>query len=616
MTLKKLALKPGVNRERTRYSNENGWYECDKVRFRQGFPEKIGGWERLSANTFQGVCRSLLAWITLGGNNYLGVGTNLKFYIELGGVYYDITPVRATTTNATTFAATNGSATITVTDNSHGAFADDFVTFSGAATLGGNITAAVLNADYQIVAVPTANTYTITATATASGSDSGNGGGSVVSAYQIHSGDAVSVPITGWGAGGWNVGTWGNGGTTQTPLRVWSQANFGEDLVFGARGGAIYYFDAGSTIARAGALTGTAIPTIQNYILVSDVSRFVFAFGANNIGTTTQDPLLVRWSDQEDATNWSPSATNQAGSLRLSRGGEIITAQQSRQEVIIWTDSSVYSLQYLGGQAVWGAQIIGDNISIVSQNGTAYANGVSYWMGKDKFYMYDGTTKALPCDVKRFVFNDLNVLQYTQIFSGTIEEYHEIWWFYCSADSNNIDRYVVYNYQDKIWYYGSMARTAWLDSGTRDSPIAATYSNNLVNHEAGVDDDETGTPAAISAYILSSEFDLEEGDKFAFVSRVLPDITFDGSTANSPSAVMTLYPLKNSGSGYNNPASESGVNYGAVTRTATLPIEKYTNQIDTRVRGRQLAFQIASTALGVQWQLGSPRIDIRADGRR
>ena len=616
MTLKKLALKPGVNRERTRYSNENGWYECDKVRFRQGFPEKIGGWERLSANTFQGVCRSLLAWITLGGNKYLGVGTNLKFYIELGGVYYDITPVRATTTNATTFAATNGSATITVTDNSHGAFADDFVTFSGAATLGGNITAAVLNAEYQIVSVPTANTYTITATATASGSDSGNGGGSVVSAYQIHVGDAVSVPLTGWGAGGWNVGTWGNGGTTQTPLRVWSQANFGEDLVFGARGGVIYYFDAGSTIARAGALTGTAIPTIQNYILVSDVSRFVFAFGANNIGTTTQDPLLVRWSDQEDATNWSPSATNQAGSLRLSRGGEIITAQQSRQEVIIWTDSSVYSLQYLGGQAVWGAQIIGDNISIVSQNGTAYANGVSYWMGKDKFYMYDGTTKALPCDVKRFVFNDLNVLQYTQIFSGTIEEYHEIWWFYCSADSNNIDRYVVYNYQDKIWYYGSMARTAWLDSGTRDSPIAATYSNNLVNHEAGVDDDETGTPAAISAYILSSEFDLEEGDKFAFVSRVLPDITFDGSTANSPSAVMTLYPLKNSGSGYNDPASESGVNYGAVTRTATLPIEKYTNQIDTRVRGRQLAFQIASTALGVQWQLGSPRIDIRADGRR
>ena len=616
MSLKKLTLKPGVNRERTRYASENGWYECDKVRFRQGYPEKIGGWQRISASTFLGVCRSLLSWVSLGGNNFVGVGTNLKFYIELGGVYYDVTPIRATTTNATTFAATNGSATITVTDNSHGAFAGDFVTFSGAASLGGNITAGVLNAEYQIVSTPTANTYTITATATANGSDTGNGGGSVTSEYQIHVGDAVSVPLTGWGAGGWNVGTWGNGGTTQTPLRIWSQATFGEDLVFGARGGSIYLWDAGSTTTRAAALTGTDVPTIQNYLLVSDTSRFVFAFGANTIGTTTQDPMLIRWSDQEDATNWAPSATNQAGSLRLSRGGEIVTAHQSRQEVLIWTDSSVYSMQYLGGQAVWGAQLVGDNISIVSQNSVAYANGVSFWMGKDKFYMYDGRTQALLCDLKRFIFDDINELQYSQVFSGTVEEFHEVWWFYCSTNSSTVDRYVVYNYQDKVWYYGSMARTAWLDSGTRNSPIAATYSSNIVNHEFGVDDDETGTPAAIDAYILSSEFDIDDGDKFSFIWRVLPDITFSGSTADSPNATMTLYPLKNSGSGYSDPASVGGVSYGAVTRTATLPVEEYTGQINTRVRGRQLAFKISSAALGVQWQLGSPRIDIRADGRR
>ena len=616
MSLKKLTLKPGVNRERTRYASENGWYECDKVRFRQGYPEKIGGWQRISASTFLGVCRSLLSWVSLGGNNFVGVGTNLKFYIELGGVYYDVTPLRATTTNATTFAATNGSATITVTDNSHGAFAGDFVTFSGAASLGGNITAGVLNAEYQIVSTPTANTYTITATATANGSDTGNGGGSVTSEYQIHVGDAVSVPLTGWGAGGWNVGTWGNGGTTQTPLRIWSQATFGEDLVFGARGGSIYLWDAGSTITRAAALTGTDVPTIQNYLLVSDTSRFVFAFGANTIGTTTQDPMLIRWSDQEDATNWAPSATNQAGSLRLSRGGEIVTAHQSRQEVLVWTDSSVYSMQYLGGQAVWGVQLVGDNISIVSQNSVAYANGVSFWMGKDKFYMYDGRTQALLCDLKRFIFDDINELQYSQVFSGTVEEFHEVWWFYCSTGSSTVDRYVVYNYQDKVWYYGSMARTAWLDSGTRNSPIAATYSSNIVNHELGVDDDETGTPAAIDAYILSSEFDIDDGDKFSFIWRVLPDITFSGSTADSPNATMTLYPLKNSGSGYSDPASVGGVSYGAVTRTATLPVEEYTGQINTRVRGRQLAFKISSAALGVQWQLGAPRIDIRADGRR
>lgn len=621
MPLKKLALKPGVNRERTRYSNETGWYECDKVRFRQGYPEKIGGWQRISNNTFQGVCRSLWSWVTLGSQNFVGVGTNLKFYLELGGVYYDITPIRTTTTNAATFAATNGSATITVTDASHGALVGDFVTFSGAASLGGDITADVLNQEYEIQAVPSSNTYTITATVTANASDTGNGGGSVTAAYQISVGDAISVPLTGWGGGAWSSGVWGTGGTTDSPMRLWSQSNFGEDLIFGPRGGAVYYWDVSSgtssrsvNISTLGGASDT--PTVQNFILVSDISRFVFCFGANTIGTSTQDPMLIRWSDQEDAANWTPSATNQAGSLRLSRGTEIVTAQQSRQEVLVWTDSSVYSLQYLAGQTVWGAQIVGDNISVASQNAVAYASGISFWMGRDKFYMYDGRTQPLPCDLRRYVFNDFNEAQLDQVFAGTNEEFHEIWWFYCSAGSSTVDRYVVYNYLDKVWYYGNLSRSAWLDSGTREHPLAATYSNNLVNHEEGVDDNETDTATAIDAFITSAEFDLDDGHRFSFVWRVLPDMTFDGSTASSPAAIMTFYPLKNSGSGYTSPASAGGTSSGTITRTAVVPVEAFTEQINTRVRGRQMAIKISSDELGVQWQLGSPRLDMRPDGRR
>jgi hypothetical protein len=621
MALKKLVLSGGVNREVTRYTNENGWYECDKVRFRQSYPEKIGGWQRISDNTFLGVCRSLWSWVTLGSQNFVGVGTNLKFYLELGGVYYDITPIRATTTNTATFAATNGSPAITVTDASHGAMVGDFVTFSGAVSLGGDITADVLNQEYQIQTVPNSNTYTITATATANASDTGNGGGSVTAAYQISVGDAISIPLTGWGGGAWSSGVWGTGGATASPMRLWSQSNFGEDLVFGPRGGGVYYWDVGTgTSSRAvniSTLSGASdTPTIQNYILVSDISRFVFAFGANTISTATQDPMLIRWSDQEDITNWTPSTTNQAGSLRLSRGTEIVTAVQNRQEVVVWTDSSVYSLQYLGGQEVWGGQLVGDNISIASQNAVAYANGVSYWMGKDKFYMYDGRTQPLSSNLRRYVFNDINTSQYDQVYAGTNEAFHEIWWFYCSSESIEIDKYVVYNYLEKQWYYGTMGRTAWLDTGTRNYPLAATYSNNLVEHENGVDDNTTGTAVPITAYVRSSQFDLDDGHKFSFIWRVLPDITFDGSTAASPSVTMTLYPLQNSGSGYNDPASLGGVNYASVTRTAVLPVEQFTGEVFTRVRGRQLAIGVESSALGVQWQLGAPRVDMRPDGRR
>tara|TARA_Y100001963_G_scaffold32504_1_gene44954 strand:+ start:3550 stop:5415 length:1866 start_codon:yes stop_codon:yes gene_type:complete len=621
MPLQKLAFKPGVNREKTRYANENGWYECNKIRFRQQLPEKIGGWQRISGNSFQGVCRSLWSWVTLIGTKLVGVGTHLKFYIERGGAYYDITPIRATTTNAATFAATNGSTTITVTDNSHGASVGDFVTFSSAVSLGGVITATILNAEHQIVSVPSANTYTFTSSVAANSSDSGNGGSATDAAYQISVGPSTVAPLTGWGAGTWSNSTWSNGGTSSVSLRLWSQSNFGEDLVFAPRGGALYYWDATNGVSTRGVLVSSLsgasnVPTKQNRLVISDINRFVFCLGVNTLGTSVLDPMLIRWSDQEDVTNWTPSATNQAGSLRLSRGSEIVTAIQSRQALNIWTDSALYSLQYLGGQVVWGAQLVADNISIASPNAVASANGVSYWMGKDKFYMYDGRVQPLPCDLLRYVFSDFNSVELDQVFGGTNEEFHEIWWFYCSADSTTVDKYVIYNYQDKIWYYGTLARTAWLDSGMRNFPLAATYSYNLVNHEEGIDDNETNTSAAISAYITSGEFDLNDGHKFSFVWRVMPDITFDGSTTESPSATMTLYPLQNSGSGYNSPASEGGDSSGAITRSATVPVEAYTNQINTRVRGRQLAVKIESTAAGVQWQLGVPRIDMRADGRR
>lgn len=627
MALQKVLLKPGVNKEVTRYTDEGRWYDCDKVRFRQGLPEKIGGWQRTSSYTYLGIARALFNWITLGSQNLVAVGTHLKYYVEQGGEYYDITPIRSTTAAGdVTFAATNGSSTITVSDTDHGAIVNDFVTFSGAVSLGGNITADVLNQEYQVSLVVDADTYEITAkdtsgnTVTANASDTGNGGASVVGAYQINTGPALPVPLVGWGAGGWGLGPFGTGTTGLEPIRLWSQKNFGEDLIFGPRGGEIFIWDASVGIASRGtylsAEAGASnVPVVQNRVFVSD-NRFVFCFGTNDIGSSDLDPMLIRWSDQEDATNWTPAATNQAGSLRLSTGSEIVTAIQSRQEILTWTDSGVYSIQYLGAPAVWGAQLLADNISIASPRAAVYASGVAFWMGRDKFYRYDGRVQPLRCDLLRYVFNDFNLDEVDQVFAGTNEEYQEIWWFYCSAGSQNIDKYVVYNYMEDIWYYGTLARTAWSDTGLRDYPIGATYSNNLVYHELGVDDDETGTPAAINAYITSSEFDLDDGHKFAFIWRVLPDITFDGSTAESPQATLTLLPLAGSGSGYNNPASEGGTNAAGITRSATVPVEAYTNQLNVRVRGRQLSMKIASDQLGVQWQLGAPRLDMRPDGRR
>tara|TARA_R110001592_G_scaffold16303_6_gene69446 strand:+ start:321 stop:2171 length:1851 start_codon:yes stop_codon:yes gene_type:complete len=616
MPLQKLALKPGVNRENTRYTSEGGWYESDKVRFRQGMPEKIGGWERISANTFLGICRSLHSWVTLVNLVVTSVGTHLKYNLENGGAYYDITPLRDTLTLSNPFTTVSGSATVTVTDANGGYKNGDFVTFSNASAAGG----LTLNGEFQIT-FASGSTYTITAASTAS--SSATGGGTVTAAYQINTGVELEVPLTGWSAGTWGEGTWGNGGTGVESLRIWSQGNFGEDLILGFRGSPLYFWDASDDTPldnRATLLSAESgasdVPTAQNIILVSDINRFVFCFGANTLGTTTQDPMLIRWSDQENAVNWTPTATTQAGDLRLSRGSEIIAAEQTRQELLVWTDFSVYSLQYVGAPVVWAAQLVGENASIMSQNSVAVADNVAYWFGKDKFYMYDGGVKVLPCNVKRYIFDDINRDNIQQIFGSTNEGFDEIWWFYPSASSNTNDRYVVYNYVQKIWYYGTLSRTAWLDSGIRDFPLAATNSNNLVQHEVGLDDAETGTTAAITASITSAQFDLDDGHKFMLVSRMIPDVTFDGSTADAPIVSMSLSALQNSGSGFNDPLSESGNSSGSVTRTATSPVEKFTEQIFLRVRGRQVSFKVESTAQGVTWQLGSPRIDMRPDGRR
>ena len=701
MPLKKVLLRPGVNKENTRYTNENGWYDCDKIRFRQGTPEKIGGWQRISGNTFLGICRSLWTWVTLGFQNLIGVGTNLKFYISAGGAYYDITPTQPVHTLTNPFSTQSGSTTVTVTDATGGYINGDFVTFTGATAVGG----ITISGEYQLT-YASATTYTITAASQAS--STATGGGTVYAVYQVNVGPAYAVPLVGWGAGAWGSGTWGVGTTSNDAMRLWSQSNFGEDLIYGPRGGPLYYWDAtigyqpsivtmtiaspcvvtstivlpdlspivfqttgalptgllvgttyytryvtpttfnlsttptGSLITTTGSQSGVQsispngmditasaaasnCPIIQNFILVSDTSRYVFAFGCNALYSTIQDPMQIRWSDQESAVEWTPSATNTAGDIRLSHGSEIITAMQARQEILVWTDSSLYSLQYVGAPVVWGSQLVGDNISIAGQNAVSYANGVAYWMGVDKFYKYDGRTQTLSCDLRQFVFENINKSQFDQVISGTNEGFNEVWWFYCSNDSvdNRVDSYVVYNYLEPdgkggtgVWYYGSMARTAWLDSGLRDYPLAATYNNNLVDHEVGVDDKTTATTTPIEAYITSAEFDIDDGDRFGFIWRVLPDITFRGSTAASPQVTMYLKPMQNSGSGYNDPASVGGYNNATITRTAVLPIEAFTGQINTRVRGRQIAMEVRSTAEGVTWQLGAPRLDIRPDGRR
>jgi hypothetical protein len=781
MPLSKLQFRPGVNREGTTLANEGGWFDCDKVRFRSGYPEKIGGWAVLTYTTFIGTCRSLWNWVSLKGFNLLGVGTEKKFYIEYGSTYYDITPIRRAKVLTNPFATTSGLATVTVTDSGHGAITGDYVSFTGASTVGG----LNLNFEYEITYVDS-NTYTITAASNASSTATG-GGSSVIAQYQLNNGTNIGTFQDGWGAGLWGgvitgsaltqlngainnsvttitvdstanfpaagtllidnelitytsktatqftvtpvtgrgaLGTtaashldnalvddaadyygWGQSASasTNTQLRLWSQSNFGQDLLFSPRQGALYYWTPGSgatpTVDQRGtrvspftarinttnsnssitvtetngylqpgvaiigagipagavilsgsgytgnytldqnatatatdvlvdALPGSEVPTVINEILVSDSSRIVLAFGCNDYSSTEQDPMLIRWSNQEDYTTWQPAATNQAGSYRLSHGSYIVGALQTRQEILVWTDTAIYSMQYLGPPFVWGFTLLADNISLASMNAMATAAGVVYWMGTDKFYVYSGRVETLPCAVRTYVFNDINREQFSQVVSGTNEGFSEIWWFYCSANSEVIDRYVIFNYLDRVWYYGSMGRTAWLDSALRATPIAATLGNQLVFHESGNDDGTTNPPSPIYSYIQSSDFDIGDGHNYGFVWRLLPDITFDGSTTLTglfPKVTMTMRPRQNPGSAYGaapSPKVQSTQNYGGPEKNYT--VQEFTEIIYTRIRGRQMAFKIESNKpgsesanqLGTQWQLGVPRLDVRPDGRR
>ena len=637
MPLQKLQFQPGINRETTSYSNEGGWFDCDKVRFRQGFPEKIGGWSKIGSTSFLGTCRALHPWRTLSLDGYLGVGTHLKYYAEYGQGYYDITPIRSTTSAGdVTFSASNGSSTITVSDPSHGAVVNDFVTFSGAVSLGGNITAAVLNQEYQIVSVTDSSTYTVQARAAgttssvtvdgqysptlvvANSSDSGNGGSSVVGAYQINVGLDTSVLGTGWGAGTW--GTWNSAASVDLitdTLRVWTHDNFGENLLMNVMNGGIYYWQPSGGLSnnRAVAISSLAganqAPTIATKVIVSDVDRHVIAFGcdpATNIGT--QDPLLIRFSDQENVTDWNSTADNSAGSLSIGSGSKIVTAIETRQQILVFTDISLHALQYVGPPFTFGINMISDNITIRGPSTVAAVQDTVYWMGKSEFYVYNGGVQTLPCSVKDYVFSDFNAAQAEKTFAAVNSAFSEVWWFYPSSSSDNNDRYVVYNYLQGIWYYGTMVRTAWIDRGVEENPIAAGRDGYLYNHEVGFDDGSTTPASAISAFIESSQFDLGEGDSFSFVRRLIPDLTFRSSTSLPPTANFTLKARNFPGGNY------LQTNAKAVERTASVPVEQFTQDAHVRLRGRSVAVKVDSSTTGVGWRLGSPRIDIRSDGRR
>ena len=719
MPLQKLQLRPGLNREGTDYSNEGGYFDGDKIRFRSGFPEKLGGWIRLSANKFVGVARSLWNWASLNGSNYLGIGTNLKYYVENGGQYYDITPIIKTDTFNNVFATgytvlvgniTSTSNTIQLANvtyfpqnsglikiDSEQIYYDKLTanvasgclrgfnnTTAASHTTGANVasafiylndtsaTNAAIDRQFVIVANSTAVDgftavlinqehqvfkYTSTggcfflpsvtdgnlANATFSNAAVTAGGGNAIQvSYEVPPGLAVFTLGNGWGAAPWGFYGWGNAApqTVGSQLKIWTNDNYGQDLIFAPRGGTIYYWDANTGTSYRGvslaslanavvATSGQWVPAITNAVVASAIQRFVIAFGANSYApgdpTTDFDPMLVRWSDQEDPFNWVPEVTNQSGEFRLSNGSYIMDAQSTRQEILVWTDSAIYSMQYLGPPYVWGFQILMDNISIMSPNCSITINNVTYWMGADKFYMYSGRVETLPCALRQYVFNDINKDQSWQVTVGANEGYNEVWWFYCSIYSTVIDKYVVYNYLDRVWYYGSLNRTTWLDTGIRPNPMGAQIlgadgvgnpTGAIMYHEVGNDDASGDTTVPITAYVQSSDFDIGDGHNYGYVWRMLPDINFNGSNVNQPSVVMTLKPRVNSGSAYgvaDTPVTTSSDNFANYPQ---YTVQEFTGQVYTRLRGRQMAFRISSDGLGVAWQLGTPRIDIKNDGRR
>lgn len=707
MTITKIGLRPGVNREGTNYSAEGFYYDCDKIRFRSGKPEKIGGWQRLSSSSFQGTCRSIENWSTLAGNNYVGLGTNLKYYIESGGGYNDITPIRKTVdpmlgpvppstgnpfssafntlsaditaaqqsiplTSAASFPSTGGiikigteeinyssissntllgavrgfngttaqthsssanvsCSTIIVTDVNHDATKNDFMTFSGATTFNA-FTDVLLNAEHQVFQYISTTQYSINIAGVFSTAVASGGGAAIIASYQVNTGLDTYVIGLGWGADPWGSGGWGDPGLIGVgqQLRLWAADNYGEDLLLNPREGSIYYWDAttGLTVrakllndlSTAAGFDGTFVPHTTNEITSSPTERFAMAMGANPYdptdANTAFDPMLVRWSDQENVYEWVPAITNQSGEFRLSNGSYIVSSNTTRQETLIWTDSALYSAQYLGPPFVWGFTMLASNISVISPNAMITANNITYWMGVDKFYIYSGRTETLQCALRQYIFSDINKDQGYQVFAGANEGYNEIWWFYCSGQSTTINKYVVFNYAENIWYYGSLARTAWLDSSLREYPMATNYENRIIYQEVGTDDVEGEFPVAVTAFIQSADFDIGDGDKFVFVWRMLPDINFTGSNVDKPAVTMTLKPRRNAGAPYSpadTPTIASKDNY---TGGRQYNIQEFDGQVNTRLRGRQMALRVESTGLGVAWQLGDIRIDVKPDGSR
>jgi len=621
MPLSKLQFTPGINKEMTDLVDKGGWADGNLVRFRKGLPEKIGGWEKSNNNSYLGTGRALLAWVDLDSTKYMGLGTTFKYYVNLGSNYFDVTPIRATTTNGIVFSATNGSATITATDNAHGAVVNDFVTISGAVSLGGNITATVLNKEYQITSIPSADTFTFTATATANGSDTGNGGSGADAAYQINVGLDVYVPSTGWGAGTWGTSTWGSSVALSEvgQLRLWSHDAFGEDLIFNPRAGGVYYWDESSgTDNRAVAIStlsgANLAPTKGLQTIVSDIDRHVIVLGADPIVGSSRsgsiDPLLIAFSDQESVTEWEPTATNTAGSLRLSSGSQIVGGLRSRQEILIWTDTSLYSMQFIGAPFTFGLNLVNENVGLISPNGMINAPDGVYWMARDGFYTYSGSVKRLVCSVLNYVLDDINTTQSFKTLAFTNREFNEVGWFYCSSSSEEIDRYVTYNYLEGAWSIGNLSRTAWIDDGVFEKPRATGKDSDgdgyVYIHESTDDDD--GSPMD-NVFIESGDIDIEEGNQLGFVSRIIPDVKFFGTT---PTDGQINFVLKT-----RNFPGES------LTTNSTNNITSTTQQTFTRARGRQLVLRVqsdddAATGLrtGFKWRLGANRIDIRTDGRR
>ena len=635
-----MEFRPGINTELPDYANENGWSDGDKIRFRVGYPEKIGGWARKGDNQFIGSARALKPWLTLESDRLIGVGTHLKYYIEDGGVYYDITPIRNTTAAGdVTFSASQGSSVITVTDTNHEARVGDFVTFSGAASLGGAITADVLNQEYQIQTAPTTSTYTINARVAttnvnqyynngviddsaalvvATSGDTNTGGSSAVAAYQVQTGVDTSTFGNGWGAGTWSRGAWNSRATVNVlseNLRLWQHDTFGEDLVFCIRDGSVFYWDTSGTTAQRGvylsSLTGASnTPTIAKQVMVSDVDRHVIAFGCNPVGSNAQDPLLIRFSDQENPADWTPSTTNTAGDLRIGSGTAIVQAVETRQEILVFTDQALHSMQFIGPPYTFGINRVSENITIRSPNAAVAIGDSVYWMGVDQFYVYRGNVNQLNCTVKEKILTDINNDQATKIFVGVNSGFQEIWWFYPSLNSDNIDKYVVYNYEMDIWYYGTLNRTAWIDRGIDDFPIAAGTDGKLYSHEFGIDDQSGTTPVAVESFIQSAPIDLGDGEVFSYVRKLIPDITFRTSTNPAPQADFTIDAFNYNG------GLQVSTDTANIVKSSSVPVEQYTEKVDLRVRGRAVSLKISSDQVGTTWRTGLNRLDIRPDGKR